>query len=511
MLFLVLYQSNHVEGTNAACSNGAGGIVFTRANAPVIAVLNSQNPGSYQVASTDQGTSGYKTAGSNNKSKVERTENGCRQLVWRLTIKHWVLAAILAGATIRLALAAANLLHPSDALTYVQADNYTSAAESMRYTHDTTDPVFVPGYIFLVAVFQVCFGRYAPAFLLLFECLIGTACIPMMYSLARRIGGEACGAATALLVAIDPLLVTRSSLVMTEAMYIPLLSAALLLFYMAVTCEQKVMRQWRLTVFSSVFMGGAMLVRTVGEIVPLAAVLALILAPSMALKRKSSLCLLIIATCFLMVLPLCWHNFHKYGHFAVSSSPKFNYAALVIGPAKRAVDTNDDPGLLAMWQAELGERYKDLPPFVLADKAAHIASRWAFAHPGLTVRAILKGQMVMLFAPDRSAWTPGLSCLRLSAVKLRVFFTVVALFRLSLCLLALYTILRTRNLFHSFWWQFWLVALIVGHVIVVGAAGEGRFIAPVSALIDLLAAHGLISLYRQARDHGNDGIIAVPS
>ncbi len=418
-------------------------------------------------------------------------------MISRSAVKHVLLAAILVGSVIRLALAGVTLFHPSDALAYVQADNYAGAAEVLRHTHDTTDPVFVPGYIVVVALFQACFGSHARAFLLLFQCILGIACIPMMFAVARRIGGETCGAITAILVAIDPLLVTRSSLIMTEAVYIPLLSAALLLFCMALTTEENDSRQWWLVVLSSVCMGGAILVRTVGEVLPLAAILALSLVRSMALRRKILLCSSILVLCFGMVLPLCLHNLHKYGHFTVSSSARFNYAALIVGPAKRSADTKDGPGLLAMWQPELGKDYNDLPPFVLADKAAHIAARWASAHPGATARAIVKGQLVMLVAPDRTAWAPGLSPLGLRPGMLKVFFTLIALLRLSLGLLAFFALFRVRRFFLVLWWPAWIAALILGHVLVVGAAGEGRFIAPVSALIDLLAAFGLFSLFQK--------------
>ncbi len=133
-------------------------------------------------------------------------------------LRKLLIFAIVLGSILRIMLAAGNIFHPSEDLAYVQADNYMGAATWMRLHHDTTDPVFVPGYTFMLAVFQVVFGPHAAAFMLALECLVGIACIPMMYFMARRLGGPVCGAVTALLVAIDPLLIPRSSLILTESL-----------------------------------------------------------------------------------------------------------------------------------------------------------------------------------------------------------------------------------------------------------------------------------------------------
>ncbi len=223
-------------------------------------------------------------------------------------------------------------------------------------------------------------------------------------------------------------------------------------------------------------------------VMPAAMVIALWFDRAIQARRRFFLGVGVCLLAFLIVLPLCLHNKHRYGYFNVSSSFKYNYAALIVGPAKKRMDGNDGPKLLSMWKEDVGEDYETKPPFEVANIAAHAATRWALAHPGITLRSVIKGQLSMLFAPDRSSWAPGVSFLHPGPLAFHVFAIVVSLFRLFLSCLAVVTLIRWRSLLRFRWLPIYFLFTIVAHVLGVGAVGEGRYIAPVSPFIDFLAA-----------------------
>lgn len=342
-----------------------------------------------------------------------------------------------------------------------------------------------------------CFHSHAVAVLLCLQVVLGIVTIPLGFRLGDRLVGRDVGLLAAFFLAFDPLAVVQSALVLTEAIYIPLLLLTVCLFIAAIS--RRTVDRWTLILFLASGSGAGLcaLTRSVGLVLPIAMCLALLVCRQKARFKCLALAVVFEAS-LLIMLPVALQNQARYGHLAISSSGKFNFAALIVGPAKKGVTPNASEDLLGMWSKELGPNYRDLPPFVLADRAASAASVWGKAHPLSLLGSIIKGQVTMLFAPDRSSWAAVLAVLHPSAGVFRVFASALALWRLFISLSAFAAVVLLWKRFRSNPAWFFFALLIAGHMAAAGATGSGRFDAPVAPYLDLLAAFFLL---RRGRHH----------
>lgn len=408
--------------------------------------------------------------------------------------KNWIIGITAVGALLRFVLGLSTLLHPSPELNAIQADHFMTAATYLLHNGDIPDPVFVPGYIYLCAFLEFIFSTHAIAALLLLQWMMATMCIPMAIYLANELDGPLCGLVCGALVALDPLLLIQSSLVLTEAIYIPLLLAAVFLFVNALTVGNAARKAFIRLGLCGLVVGICTLTRSVGLFVLPVMLLTLVMSRPRPWSFRAAACAILTAPVIILLMPLCLHNQAKHGHFNISSSAKFNTAALVVGPTKKAFDKNQSPELLGMWTQELGNGYLQMPPFVLADKASKVAVAWAEEHPLLTVQGILKGQLLMLVAPERTSWAAGLAWLNLPAKVLRGAYVVISLVRLSIALVVVWGVCYFRHLFRDTTLLLFFLLLVLCHMAGAGAVGAGRFVAPVVPYIDLIASLTLVRI-----------------
>jgi 4-amino-4-deoxy-L-arabinose transferase-like glycosyltransferase len=406
--------------------------------------------------------------------------------------KRWILGLTAVGAVLRLVVGLSTLLHPSPELRLIQGDHFMAAGTYFLQNGYIPNPVFVPGYIYLCAFCQFLFPGHAVAALLVFQWMIATACIPLAMYLGQRLNGADTGVVFGALVALDPILIIQSSLILTEAVYIPLLLVAVVLFVASLAPEASVGRALLLLSLCGLTVGLCTLTRSVGLLVVPVMLLTLTINQGRSRTFRTAAYVVFLVPVLVILLPLCLQNQARYGHFNISSSGKFNVAALMIGPTKKAFDKGTSPELLDMWAQELGPEYTRKPPFVLADEASKVAIAWAEAHPVLTIKGIVKGELLMVIAPDRTSWNAALAWLNLSPLMLKGVYALISLTRLAIAVVVVGGMFGFRRLFRNPAFPGLFVLLILCHMAAPGAAGSGRFVAPVVPYIDLMAALVLV-------------------
>jgi 4-amino-4-deoxy-L-arabinose transferase-like glycosyltransferase len=403
-----------------------------------------------------------------------------------------VLLLTVFGGLLRAALACTTLFHPSPELATIQGDHFLQAGGFLLRHGDIPDPVFVPVYIYLCAWCERLFGSTGTTALVALQVCLGTACIPLGFYLGKKFSDAKVGLVAALLICFDPLLMVQSALVLTEPLYVPFLLLTVVFFVLALREVSSSRNAIMLLVLAGAGAGVCALTRSVGLVIPAAVIVAIVLHKSGWVARLIQL-IAVLVPFVCVILPVCLHNQTKYGHFAISSSGKFNMAALMIGPAKRSVTPAAGVGLLDMWSAELGPNYEQLPPFVMADRASVQAVQWGRAHPARVLASMAKGQSMMLVAPDRSSWAAEVAWLHLGSLSFKAFCGLITMFRAVVTLSAFFGLVicwrraQQRDLLMFF------IVLVAGHMIGAGATGSGRFVAPVSPYFDLFSAAAVVA------------------
>jgi CHASE2 domain-containing sensor protein len=99
----------------------------------------------------------------------------------------------------------------------------------------------------------------------------------------------------------------------------------------------------------------------------------------------------------------------------------------------------------------------------------------------------------MLIAPDRISWAAELSWLHPSVRFFQGFCALIAIFRGLVTLMAFAGVLVCWRIAGNRDLLLFFIVLIAGHMIGAGAAGAGRFVAPMAPYLDLFAAAALIA------------------
>ena len=372
-----------------------------------------------------------------------------------------------------------------------------SAAYLRQFGH-IPDPLNVPGYIAVCAFFQQFFPHHTILGLITLQVLIDTAAIPLTWLLAKQLFGSRVAVIATVLVTFDSLLIVQPGLVLTEALYIPLLLIAINIFVAAYRRTVLDGATLALYVVTGLLAGLCADTRAVGLAIPVALSIVLLLSRHRTALYKFKAIGTLWVVFLIMIYPVCRENQTLYGHFSLSTSRELNTAILIIGPAKASTMAVVGPKLLDMWSTELGPNYSALPPYVLAGRAVQVSTTWARSHLLLIAKTVIVGQVTGFIAPNRRSWAAATVWLHPSARVLQVFYLLVAASRLVLALLALCFLVLWQRLtpqagFGRATAVLLLVLLILGHIAGAGAVVMGRYFCPVAPYLDLLAAGTLAS------------------
>jgi 4-amino-4-deoxy-L-arabinose transferase-like glycosyltransferase len=389
------------------------------------------------------------------------------------------------GGLLRLGVVLAALRDPS---IPVKGDDYLALGRRLLESGQYDGTLFPPVYPALCASFVFLGGSAPLVAALAWQLMAGLVAIFLAARLASRFGGERGGVVAAWLVAVDPLLVVGAGFVLSEDTYVALALGALLAFERGWGGGERL--RGAPLLLSGLLAGLATLTRSVGVLFLLALLLGALLLPGAARARRVVASGLLAAGFLAVLAPWSLRNLARWGDLRPTSSGSYNFAALVVGPARARVEGVRAEADLAVWAADLGPPRVGENPYELADRARAIAFRWALSHPGAVAAEIGRSQLRLWASPGRSdfAALAGLSIDRLPKgvvlplVGWRILFAAavaVAAFRLgfrggepgrALLLLG--------------------GAIVALHALAAGSAGYGRFLRPIVPFAAILVAGG---------------------
>jgi 4-amino-4-deoxy-L-arabinose transferase-like glycosyltransferase len=325
---------------------------------------------------------------------------------------------------------------------------------------------FPPFYPILCKWLIQLFGTAAITPLLGIHVIAGVVSVYIIYRIARHVLGRNAAAVAGLFMAVDPLLLIHTPMVLSETIYVCLLLSVL---YQLLIPDEMTFRR---ACFLGVTLAIALLTRSVGVVIwPI--VIYFWLQRGWA---KDLLCIT-IGIVFVACLPVAAINKVRYDHLAVSASARYNISALWVGPPKAASENFSYRANLSMW----GIGANDLgSSFAQADAALPPALEWTSRHPLLVTKGVCHGVAALFLGPGLAyyedivgIWPAGYavlgSCYRALLLAAAAFGAVIV-WR------------RTRA------GGFLIVAVLVVHAVAPGAAGYSRYGVPCEPLEILLAA-----------------------
>ena len=208
--------------------------------------------------------------------------------------------------------------------------------ESHRFAYSSTGPpeaLRTPLYPLLIAGFYLLFG-HKPWIVLLVQILIDTlSCFLLLLTLSRLFD-QRVALISSLFYALDPFLISHSSKLLSDVLFIFLLVAAFYLFSVAITAKSH--RTALLSYgISSLFMGIATLVRPISQYIPLILVVFFFIYYRRLkdIIKYSILCLFVFV---LMLSPWFIRNYNTFGSFSLSTSGPYNLLVLNVVPMEMA-------------------------------------------------------------------------------------------------------------------------------------------------------------------------------
>ena len=402
----------------------------------------------------------------------------------RMTRRAAVGLVVALAVTVRLAVGVLALRSraplPSDSRDYLMVAHHIGDLSSASGRLLKITLLRPPGYSLLVWAAQ---GLGGLALLVMAQALMGGALVLLVDRLAIRFLPPFAGILACLLVALEPLSVLYTALVLSETLFTLLLVATLLLVVRA--WERA---SWRLAGAAGALLGCCMLVKPVVLYLPVVLVLctfgvvhrrvtALVLALSLALGS------------FVVVAPWVERNQHLAGGHVIATVDSYN---LLFYRAAGAVAV-EQGGSRDEVARGLAVRYttsfdRDVRPVAQASIERRIGIDLILQHPRGAIVSSVTGAAHVLFAPARDTWRqtfPGASGLVITVLSLLTGGAAVGLVT-GACFGAWRTARRSKP-------AALIVAATTAYLVLVtaGAEGESRFRVPLVPLLALLAAGGI--------------------
>ncbi|NSW56782.1 MAG: glycosyltransferase family 39 protein [Armatimonadetes bacterium] len=408
----------------------------------------------------------------------------------------WVILGV--AFLVRLIVVVAALRDPS---IPPSTDNYVGMAELWLEEGYYSKVEWPPVYPFLAKLLLLSVGK-GPIFhiLLALHLLCGTASVWFVWRIASLLGLEprACvlGAAIA---ALEPSAVIHTGLVLTETLYVFVLTGSLFALLRSFDAERAA--SIRRGLLGGVGMALGSLLRFVGLPVAVAmGVWTALTGPVSHRRRRLISCALLLVPVALANIAWATRNYVDLGHFEIHSSGGHNLAVMWVGPARVMHERLpvDSRNCLYVWTPEeLGEHWDTPDKFAQSRAMARAAVKWALAHPLEIVAGLVRSAALLWFGPGRAPWEKitGLDPLPLWLNGMLYLFHFV------------FAILTAIGLWC--WWNgrrearagLALVFLMIAvHQLSLGCSGYNRYLVPIVPFASMLAAVALIDVSRYLRN-----------
>ncbi len=316
-------------------------------------------------------------------SKAGITRSTGRQLLY----------VILAGLLVRIIIAFALSRTPNGLRL---GDDYILFAEHLIGSHfDYDDPVRCPLTTAISAAAIVVFGSMAEYAVVAFQLLLSMAMIALIYFIAASFLDRRAALLAAALSAADPTLIIFGTSVSSEAIFIPLVSAAIAMFIVTARSSNKAI----MAVFLAILLAACQYTRPTGFLLLASFWCASLILAANSTKTMLAVTAIVVACC----APWVIRNGIKYNEYQFTSSYDLNIAALLIGTAKTRMNPELAAGVgaggnLNIWIPDM----HDCPTengYANARCAKHVALNWAASHKLAVAYYYVRGLALRWLSP----------------------------------------------------------------------------------------------------------------
>jgi 4-amino-4-deoxy-L-arabinose transferase-like glycosyltransferase len=381
--------------------------------------------------------------------------------------------------------------------TYLSRDTqgYWSLSEDLLSAYDGTNPALLetallrpPGYPAILFLFRTVGDSYTTAALL--QSLIGVGAVFLTYHLALRLAGVSVATVAAWWVAVDPLLVVQSSVLLTETIFAVLMLVALAhLTPLAQTAGN--LAPWRWAT-AGLLVAAATFVRPISLYLPILVIVVGLFVALVHDRRRLIYGTLVFLIAF--ALPVgAWfvHNSSLTGVPTFSTVQGVNLALYrAVGAMIHEEGVSRDEARSEMRRLVEAETTPEMNPAEMAAIETRVGIQEILKRPRGYVISAARGSIYTLFGPGQADIQERLSTGRWAAIA----SPVVVLSIVSALGMALFA---TAGVWHLTRGRAWAPLLLLGLPIVYllligsGQESEARFRVPLAPMIAILAAVGV--------------------
>jgi 4-amino-4-deoxy-L-arabinose transferase-like glycosyltransferase len=348
-----------------------------------------------------------------------------------------------------------------------------------------------PGYPAILAAMRLVYDDYAGAAFL--QVGFGLAAIVLTYSLARRVADPAVAAVAAWWVALSPLHVVESSVLLTEVPFSVFLLAAA--FVVAPRAEVEPLEWWRWGA-AGLLLGLAILIRPIALYLPPVVLLVMASISSTRRLRMIAAGLALVAGAAVPVGSWMARNHRVTGVATVSTIEGINLAfyraAGAIAVEDRIPLDEAQERVAALVAAETDP---DMNPAQVARVETRVGVREILRHPLGYAWTALRGLALTLFGPARSHFVERFHATPLELATRQL----IALSALSAALLSILSLAGTTLWLRARRWRpLLVVGLPVLYLLAIGSGQEAwaRFRVALEPFLVILAAPALLRWVR---------------
>lgn len=416
--------------------------------------------------------------------------------------KTWV-GPVVVGALARIGVWALGLSRQ----TYLSRDThgYWSLSEDLVSAYDGTNPALLetallrsPGYPAILSFFRAVGDSYATAALL--QSLVGVGAVFLTYQLALRLAGASVATVAAWWVAVDPLLVVQSSVLLTETAFSVLVLAALVPLTPLARTTPGNLAPWRWAT-AGLLVAAATFVRPISLYLPILVLLVGLFVGLLHHRRRLIYCTLVFLVSF--ALPVgAWffHNSSLTGVPTFSTVQGVNLALYrAVGAMIHEEGVPRNEARSEMRRLVEAETTPQMNPAEVAAIQSRVGIREILERPGGYVISATRGSIYTLFGPGRADIRERLSTGRWAAIATPlVILSITSALGMALCAaVGVWHLIRRRA-----WTPLLLLGVPLAYLLVIGSGqeSEARFRVPLTPMIAILAGIGLSVVMRSMKE-----------
>ena len=435
-----------------------------------------------------------------------QSKQDCEQAVrttFMWPLRTWV-GPVVAGALMRIGVWA--LGRSGDRFLSPDSHDYWRLAGDVSVYSTLDGPLLetallrVPGYPLILALFRLIGNNYATAALL--QSLVGVLAVFMTYQVALRLLNSWVASVAAWWLAVEPLHVVESSILLTEVTFSVLLMGAILVLTPLASRPLPLLPMWRWLV-AGLFIAAATFVRAISLYLPLLVLLCAVVIARYVDRRRMTLGILMFLVAFGLPVGLWFAHIHAATGVATFSTIQgANLAfyravgAMVHGDGLPVEEARQEMRRLVEEKTTAG-----MNPADVAQVQTSVGTREIVKRPVGYAVSTIRGLLYTLFGPGRADIRERLAIQPWQSLTLPItaisFASAIASFAFSA--FGIWLLIRRRR-----WVPLLLLVLPVGYLLMVGSGQESdsRFRVPIEPVLMILAGIAVNTLASLKKQRG---------